>query len=121
MAHSSTILCGENTFPILTVLPPIEGSFSTRYVFTPFSAKASAAVIPAMPPPTTRVALVTSTRNSERDSACSSRCREALMRSRAFSVARFLSSVTHEHCSLIFVISRRYGFRPASRIQPLKV
>ena len=51
--HSSAILTGENTLPILAICPPIDGDCSIRVTLVPCFARESAAFIPAIPPPIT--------------------------------------------------------------------
>ena len=80
----------------------------------PESAISSAAWMPATPPPMTRARLVI---GAVLDcSSCWRRTRSMPMstRSIALSVAISLSSWIHEHCSRMFTMSIRYGFRPPS-------
>ena len=103
-------------------MPPSVFSFSTRCTGKPWSAMASDAVMPAMPPPITSAAPFTGTVSSI--SGMSPMVRPTVMRTRslAFSVALSGSAeCTHEHWSRIFAISSRYGLRPASRSVSRKI
>ena len=111
-----------NTLSNRAILPPIEGSFSTRYTLKPISARSSAACIPATPAPTTRALSITGTSlacNGSRSFALSTPMRT---RSFAFSVALSFSHMCiHEQWSLIFTNSRKYWFKPISSIHARNV
>ncbi len=101
--------------------PPIDGSRSTRWTGKPASASSRAAVIPAMPPPTTSDAGWIGTRNGSRGACSSMRYTPPAMTALALAVAAGRSVWTHETCSRIETSSHRYGLSPARWHAPRNV
>ena len=87
--------------------PPMEASFSTRKTWYPASAMASAAWMPAMPPPTTSETGVTNTSRSVSGSWQATRWTAAVMRVLALAVPTALFLVIQEQCSRRLAIANR--------------
>ena len=111
--HSSASFSGENTLPIFIMFPPTVGLSSIICTLTPCFASESAAVIPDIPPPITAALFLVFLTIASRGLAYWTLSTAAFVSDIAFSVALFLSECTHEQCSLIFAISKRYGFNGA--------
>ena len=93
---------------IWRAVPPSRSLFSTRCTGKPCSARANAAVMPAMPPPTTSAALLTGTILPASGTSAAARAAAIRTRSIAFSVAASGSPEwTQEHWSRMLAISSR--------------
>lgn len=103
------------------IFPPIISSFSIMNTLYPAFAIFRAAVIPAMPPPTTMATGFTDLVEPVRGSWCNTLAMPPLIKSLALRVAPSGLSETHEQCSRILTISKRYGFIPAEETAFLKV
>src|SRR5659263_599337 len=104
------------------IMPPMDGSFSTKYVLIPASASSSEAWIPAMPAPITSAAFSTGTVFGVRGSSFDARATSILTKSFAFSMAFSGSSMcTHVSCSRMLDIVNKNEFTPPSSVAFLKV
>ena len=93
---------------IWAILPPMDGSFSTKTTSYPESARSRAAWMPATPPPMTRAFWITGMSASTWGSSSRALATDMRTRSLAFSVASCLSwRCTHEQCSRMLAISSR--------------